>query len=158
MDDVVKVFQMSQEDGMRKWIPDQVYKDESHAKDVINFLCSQYSNKSAPQEKPYVLGVELKKTHELIGHVGLSQTDDGVEIGYAIEDKHQEKGYATEAVSAISDWAFANLNLPAILGIVASENKGSFKVLEKSKFKLVEEKERQYLGKNRLCRIYKKTP
>lgn len=157
MDDVKKVFQMSQEEGMRLWIPDQVYEDEARAENVIKFLIAQYSDKPRPLEKPYVLGIELKNTHELIGHVGLSRIEDGVEVGYAIEDRYQGRGYATEAVSAISDWALANLVLPVIWGIVASENKGSLRVLEKANYKLVEEKEKKYLGELRLCGIYKKT-
>lgn len=112
MDDIKKVFQMSQEEGMRLWIPDQVYEDEAKAEGVIKFLSAQYSNPPQPQTAPYVLGIELRKSCELIGHVGLSRANNEIEIGYAIEEKYQGKGYATEAVSAISDWAIKKVKLP----------------------------------------------
>src|SRR6188768_1030862 len=38
LDDVRKVFVMGAEDGMRRWIPDQVYRDEQHAEQVVRAL------------------------------------------------------------------------------------------------------------------------
>jgi ribosomal-protein-alanine N-acetyltransferase len=156
VDDLGKVFHMSQETGVRRWIPDQVYEDEAKAEGVIRFLSEQYVQEPNPRKAPYVLGVALKDTHELIGHVGLSGTDDGVEIGYAIEEKYQGKGYATEAVRAMSDWAVSKLSLPHVLGIVAGDNKASCRVLEKAGYVFVEEKEKNAFGRYGLCRIYKK--
>lgn len=158
MDDVNKIFQMSQEDGMRQWIPDQVYGDIAQAEGVVKFLCAQYSNKPDPQNAPYVLGVELRKSGELIGHVGLGRADDAVEIGYAIEKKHQGKGFATECVSATSKWAINKLEIPFVLGIVASDNRASCRVLEKSGYIFVEEKGKSAFGRHCLCKIYRIAP
>src|SRR5688500_13923593 len=36
--DVPKVFAMGDEAGMRRWIPDQVYRDERHAEHVVTAL------------------------------------------------------------------------------------------------------------------------
>ena len=33
IDDVAKVFKLSQEEGMKQWVPDQVYKDEAETED-----------------------------------------------------------------------------------------------------------------------------
>lgn len=157
MADVEKIFQMSREAGMQQWIPDQVYEDEKESAEVIAFLSAQYKNPPVPQEAPYVLGVELKLTQELIGHVGLSPAGSSVEIGYAIEEKHQEKGYATEAVSAFSSWALKGLEIPEVLGIVDCENNSSCRVLEKSGFILDEENEKNAFGRRCLCRTYRKS-
>jgi len=151
--DTEKVYQMSLEEGMKKWIPDQVYKDENEAHEVLEFLISCYEDPD-PKTKPFVLGIELKDSKELIGHVGLSPFENSVEIGYAVENKHQGKGYATEAIKAMCQYALDKFNLHKILGIVASENKGSIKALEKAGFKFVEEKERQAFGRTGLCRVY----
>lgn len=155
MEDTAKVFQMSQEDGLRRWIPDQVYSDEAEAQGVIEFLSAQYANPPQPRTAPYVLGIELKKSNELIGHVGLSPVGDDIEIGYAIEDKHQGKGYATEAISAISNWAINQIGIPCVLGIVASDNASSCRVLEKSGYTFIEEKEKRAFGRRCLCKIFK---
>lgn len=155
--DVEKIFQMSREAGMQQWIPDQVYADEKESAEVIAFLSTQYKVPPHPHEAPFVLGVELKSTQELIGHAGLSPAGGSVEIGYAIEEKHQGKGYATEAVRALSDWAVKMLQIPEVLGIVDRDNKRSCSVLEKSGFTLIEENEKDAFGRRSVCRIYRKT-
>jgi ribosomal-protein-alanine N-acetyltransferase len=146
---------MSNENGMKRWIPDQVYPDLETAIEVLEFLMNQYSEKLRPDLFPFVLGVELQKTGELIGHVGLSPVEKkAVEIGYAIEEKHQGKGFATEAVEAISDWALEKLSIPEILGIVDIENASSCSVLEKAGYKFRKEIEKLSFGRVMKCKLY----
>lgn len=153
LDDTEKVYKMSIEDGMKQWIPDQVYDDENEAREVLEFLISCY-NEPDPKTKPFVLGIEVKETNELIGHVGLSQLGDSVEIGYAIEEKHQRKGYATEAVKSISEYGTAHFVLDSISGIVDSANEGSVRVLEKVGYEFVEEKDLKAFGRLGMCKVY----
>lgn len=134
--DVPKLFAMSQEAGLRRWIPDQVYRDEAHAEQVARTLIGFAASPPDPRERPYVLGVE--HAGELVGHVGLSASRGSVEIGYAIEDRMQGRGFASEAVRALADVALTTLGLPEVLGIVAAENLASCRVLEKAGFNLVE--------------------
>lgn len=151
-EDAPTIFRLSREKSLGDWIPDQVYEDENEAIQVINFLRSQYGPSPDPRERPFVLAVTLRKTEELIGHAGLSPLTNGeVEIGYAIGESHQKRGYASQAVAAVSRWATSNLGLPRINGIVASENVGSGRVLEKAGYILEAEKDHHYLGKIRSC-------
>ena len=79
--------------------------------------------------------IELKDgTH--IGELCFKGLDsDGVvEIGYGIVEKYQEHGYATEAVKAISSWAFQEPKVSAIEAEIDEENIASKKVLEKCGF------------------------
>lgn len=138
-DDVPQLFQMSLESGIRTWLPDQVYTDEGHATKILHYLAAQYSSQKTPTLVPYVFGVCLRSTDELIGHVGLSPYRSQVEIGFAIEEKHQRHGYATEAVSAMTRWGHSTFDIPVILGIVAGANIGSRRVLENSGFTLTKE-------------------
>jgi ribosomal-protein-alanine N-acetyltransferase len=133
--DLEKIYQMSQEEGIRKWLPDQYYNSKKEAAEVIDFLINSYETIN-PQEKPFVLGIELKKSKELIGHIGLSPVDELIEVGYAVEDKYQGAGYATEAVKEFSAWAQKEFNLEAIWGIVEKDNLASAKVLEKADYSL----------------------
>lgn len=132
LDDVGKVFAMSLEAGMRQWIPDQVYRDEQHAEQVLRALIAFTDRAPAPATSPYVLGIEHAGT--LVGHVGLSPARGSVEIGYAIEDQVQRTGIATEAVTAMATWGLGELGLSEILGLVDVENTPSCRVLEKSGF------------------------
>ena len=85
-----------------------------------------------PRTKPLVLGIE--NAGALIGHVGLSRARGSVEIGYAIAERLHGQGFATEAVSAMASWGLSELGLREILGIVATSNVSSCRVLEKSGF------------------------
>lgn len=104
--DVPTVFRLSREKSLGKWIPDQVYEDENEAAEVIDFLKSQYEPSPDPVHRPFVLGIALKENGELIRHVGLRPLTDGeIEIGYAIAEDYIGRGYATQAVAAVSRWA-----------------------------------------------------
>ena len=64
---------------------------------------------------------------------GLS--DEGVaEIGYGIADDHQGRGYATEAVSAVVEWALTQPGVRYITAETEETNSASRKVLEKAGF------------------------
>ncbi|MGE5098312.1 MAG: GNAT family N-acetyltransferase [Betaproteobacteria bacterium] len=132
--DAAKLLRMSREEALRTWIPSQVYRDEAHAAAVLDYLISQYDAPGDPRLGPYVLGVESRHSGELIGHVGLSRFGDDVEVGFAIEQAHQGKGLATEAVRAMCDWACREFALASILGIAALGNRASQAVLRKAGF------------------------
>jgi len=132
--DVPKVFQMSQEDGMRTWLPSQVYRDEGHAASVLAFLISQYSISADHRIGPYVLGVQVGNVDDLIGHVGFSPLGDAVEVGFAIERAHQRKGIATEAVRAACEWAVDAFSIATVLGVTSAQNNAAQSVLLRAGF------------------------
>jgi [ribosomal protein S5]-alanine N-acetyltransferase len=148
--DTAKIFVMSHEHGLRRWIPDQVYRNEQHAEHVLRALIAHTSNAPDPRVHPYVLGIEETATSILIGHVGLSPARGSVEIGYAIEERLHGQGFATEAVREMSSWALTTLALPEVLGIVGADNVGSCRVLEKAGFVLD--------GSAGATRIYRRRP
>jgi ribosomal-protein-alanine N-acetyltransferase len=154
--DAHRIFVMSQQAGLREWIPDQVYEDEQQASDVLRYLIEQYGNPGAPVTAPLVLGAALRSTGELIGHVGLSPAEDAVEIGYAIDDAQQGKGLATEAVRTMAEWGIRTFGLSGVDGIVARDNAGSCKVLEKAGFVLRQEETRPLHGVTRPVRTYRR--
>ena len=131
LEDVPAIFAMSLEPALGRWIPDQVYRDEQHAEEVVRSLIELATHRD-PRVKPFVLGIE--EAGVLVGHVGLSRARGSVEIGYAIAERLRGRGLATEAVSAMASWGLSALGLPEILGIVATANVSSCRVLEKSGF------------------------
>lgn len=145
-EDAAKVFRMSQETAMRTWLPSQVYRDEEHAAAVLAFLISQYSEPGDPTEGPYVLGVQLKASGELIGHVGFSPLDDDVEVGFAIEEAHQRQGIATEAVRVACEWVTREFSISTLLGIAAAQNTGSQSVLLRAGFTRQEQLLKRFQG------------
>jgi RimJ/RimL family protein N-acetyltransferase len=154
LDDTAPIFRLSQEQGMRAWLPDQVYADEAEALEVLRFLSLQYGPSTDPRITPYVLAVCLAASNELIGHVGFSPCEYGVEIGYAIGDAHQNRGYAKQAAFAASTWALSRFGLPFVHAIVAVENVGC-KVLESCGFQVMAAVQRKLHGVERAVRIYR---
>ena len=128
--DAPKLLAMSHEAGLRRWLPDQVYRDEAHAAEIATKLAAFTALPPDPHVRPYVLGVELVESGELIGHVGLSAARGSVEVGYAVEDRMQGRGIASMAVRAMLEL----VPLPEVLGIVGEGNAASCRVLEKAGF------------------------
>lgn len=56
------------------------------------------------------------------------------EIGYGILEEYQGKGYATEAVGAVTAWAFRHPGIKAVEAEAAPENRASQRVLQKCGF------------------------
>jgi RimJ/RimL family protein N-acetyltransferase len=85
--------------------------------------------------------VEERDGGGLVGDVGLSPADgeDGVIlIGYTIDPASQGRGYATEAVRALIDYAFVTLGADLVRAYASAENIPSHRVVEKSGLKLME--------------------
>ena len=62
-------------------------------------------------------------------------TENGAaEIGYGISAKYQGCGYATEAVSALVDWALKQIGVVCIQAETDESNTASQRVLEKAGF------------------------
>ncbi len=57
--------------------------------------------------------------------------DGIVEIGYGIEAAYQNKGYMTEAVRAISQWALEQYNVTSVVAETEKDNYASHNVLRK---------------------------
>ncbi len=76
-----------------------------------------------------------KENDELIGDCGLEHMEvDGkpeVEIGYDIRSNYWNRGFATEAATAVRDFAFETLQLPRVISLIRPTNVASRRVAEK---------------------------
>lgn len=78
----------------------------------------------------------LREDNTSIGDLGLKgpQKNGAVEIGYGLSEPYWGKGYATEAVRVLIDWAFSQENVYFVEAETAPENAASQRILEKLKF------------------------
>ena len=60
--------------------------------------------------------------------------DGAVEIGYGIAESYEGHGYATEAVSAVTEWAARQEGIKCVEAEAEEDNLASLRVLEKSGF------------------------
>lgn len=76
-----------------------------------------------------------KASAHVIGECGLIEKNvdgrDEIELVYVFAARCWGKGYATEAASALRDYAFAQLRLRRIIALIDPENRASVRVAEK---------------------------
>ncbi|MGM8215003.1 GNAT family N-acetyltransferase [Bacillaceae bacterium W0354] len=92
----------------------------------------------------YYWAVRKRDTSEFIGLISLDPHHDGdnLEVSYQFLPKWWNKGYATEVVRVIIDFAFNTLNLPKIVAETQIANTSSCKLLEKLGMKIEDKVER----------------
>lgn len=79
----------------------------------------------------------LQSTNTAIGGMGFNgePNESGeAEIGYMIDQQHQNKGYATEALQLLIKWAFTHNTVKAIIVHTYADNLPSIKILSKCGF------------------------
>ncbi|PXM11874.1 GNAT family N-acetyltransferase [Klebsiella variicola] len=77
------------------------------------------------------------KRGDALGDIGLRispKNPHEADVGYALLQQAQGRGYASEALRAICDYGFSTLGVQAINAWVLSENHGSSRLLEKQGF------------------------
>lgn len=93
---------------------------------------------SKERDEGYFFGVFLSESDELIGIVSLTEVVRGplqsCWLGYSLDQHHNGRGYATEAVQLVIDYAFHILKLHRIEAGVMPHNLASLRVLEKCGF------------------------
>ena len=143
LDMAQSVYENSQDDDTRRFVPDEVYDSAEEACEAIEFLISRYDSTDGPFVYPIITNDSKN-----IGYVQLCQIDDGSwEIGYHIAKQFTGKGYATEAVKAFLPAMAQKLNIKEVYGICLAENTASVRVLEKCGFVQVFQGLGNYQGK-----------
>ena len=109
-------------------IRDSPYHEE-HAIFWLNMANEGFQTKSK-----YIFGIRLKTTDELIGGMGLHIHKDfnRAELGYWVGVPFWNKGYATEALSAILKFGFEQVELNKIFAVHTKDNPSSGKVMIKN--------------------------
>lgn len=80
----------------------------------------------------------LLKENRAIGGIGMNGLPDEngrVTLGYVVDNRYQNQGYATEALGGLVHWAFGQSELEQMEALTPIENKGSQRVLIKNGFK-----------------------
>ncbi|GGE62722.1 GNAT family N-acetyltransferase [Priestia taiwanensis] len=75
-----------------------------------------------------------KESNRIIGDIGFKGKPDAnkiVEVGYGFLEEYWNRGYATEAVTTLVDWAFQTSEVDRVIAETLHDNIGSIRVLEK---------------------------
>ncbi|MDI2588543.1 GNAT family protein [Psychrobacillus sp. NEAU-3TGS] len=95
--------------------------------------------KKTDEGQLYAFGIFLKTTDKLIGDISLNQIVRGdlqsCYTGFTLDKEYNGKGYTTEALQLVVDFAFRELKLHRIEAGAMPDNTASIRVLEKGGFK-----------------------
>jgi ribosomal-protein-alanine N-acetyltransferase len=128
-------LQINNKEFFRTYAPTRIegfYTIEGQTKAIEANIAKSESGSS------YSFGIFLNETDQLIGNVALTEILRGslqsCYIGYSMDQQQNGKGYMTEAVMLVVDFAFKELKLHRIEAGVMPHNIRSMKVLEKAGF------------------------
>lgn len=131
-DDVAEMFALRSDPEVMKFVPRPLAKNPQEALDHIELINSKIDSNDGIN-----WAITLKDNPEMIGIIGHYKTlpeDHRSEIGYMLSPKHQQKGYISEAISAVVKYGFEDMQLHSVEAIIDPENFASARVLEKNHF------------------------
>lgn len=113
-----------------KWIADWIVEAQ------------EFAIRNNPNLDYLAYAISLKNKNVVVGSVGCSYYDDLQEVGitYFIDAQYRNNGFAVEAVKAYTSFFFQHYNVQKMIATIRDENIPSWKVIEKSNFKLTEKK------------------
>jgi len=82
--------------------------------------------------KDFAYAITLKGNGQLIGMFAVHPMNLKIEVGYGMAHSFWGKGYMTEVLRAVIDWALAQPDIFRVQAICDVENIGSARVMEKA--------------------------
>ncbi len=124
MEDVKDVFLYASDEIVTKYLTWSPHTDISQTEKVV---------KEFYMGKPGIFAIELKSEGKCIGCIELRicAEHDKASFGYVLNRNYWNKGYMTEALKLIIDFAFSKLGLNRIEGAHYVGNEGSGRVMQK---------------------------
>ncbi|MFD3270089.1 GNAT family N-acetyltransferase [Paenibacillus dendritiformis] len=126
------MFKIWSDPEVTKFMNINCFTDENQAKDMIKLL-----DELSQDNKAIRFSIIEMESNEIIGSCGYNSIDfenAKAEIGYDIAKAFWGRGYASEAICSLLDYAFSSLKLNRIEAKVEPENVNSVKVLQKLNF------------------------
>jgi len=105
------------------WSPDQSLED---TRAFIERTLQTWERKTA-----YAWAITLKESGAVIGMIDV-RIETHANLGYVLARPYWNKGYMTECVRAIADWALAQEEICRVWAVCDVENAASARVLEKA--------------------------
>lgn len=130
--DAEALFAGFSNDEVLQYYGQEAMKTMEEAEAFVDFFTKSYQEK-----KGIRWGIQRKETEHIIGTIGFNAwmpKHRRAEIGYELQPDFWGKGYAYEAVQAVTNYGFHNLGLTRIGAVVFKENKASYQLLSKIGF------------------------
>lgn len=130
--DIAEVLALRGNPETMKYIPRLLAKTEEDALAHINMI-----NEKIDTNIGINWGITIKRNSKIIGIIGhyrIQPENHRAEIGYMSLPEYHGKGYITEAIKAVVEYGFEQMNLHSVEAIIDPENIASERVLQKNGF------------------------
>jgi RimJ/RimL family protein N-acetyltransferase len=81
---------------------------------------------------PFTWAIVLRESGRLAGMIDIRPQNHRVELGYILGREYWGRGYMTEVVRAVSDWALAQPEVHRVWAVCDVDNLASARVMEKA--------------------------
>jgi ribosomal-protein-alanine N-acetyltransferase len=132
-EDVGALFEIHGDPMLMRWFGVDPIKDIAGAEKIVAHFAS-WRTQPNPGTR---WGIQLKGEHHLSGTCGLFAWNRAwrkCTIGYELASAAHGKGYMQEALTAVLDWGFANMELNRVEAQVHPENAASIRSLSRLGF------------------------
>lgn len=132
LDDTAAFYALRKNEEFSAFLDRDKPKDEEEVRTLVSTILQQYENNEAicwvlsPLENDDFMGT--------ISFWKIDKPHYRAEIGYGIHPDFHQKGYMSEAMSAVLDYAFLEMNLHSIEANINPNNVASIKLVEKHGF------------------------
>jgi RimJ/RimL family protein N-acetyltransferase len=128
MDDAPVIFESyAQDPEVTRYLVWKPHKDMQETEQFLSACLQLWQLR-----KDFAYAIILREIGRLIGMFGLHPMQMKVEVGYALARPYWGKGYMTEALHAVIDWAFMQSEIYRVQAFCDVENVGSARVMEKA--------------------------
>ena len=131
--DAPEVFKIRSNPERMKFIPRPILQNEEEALAMIQMM-----NTKIDENTDINWGVCLKNSDKIISFMGFYRVQPEsyrTEIGYMILPEYDGKGYVSEAVTTMLNYAFNTVGFHSVEAVIDPNNFGSARVLEKNGFR-----------------------
>lgn len=124
--DINYLAELHGDSDVRKFFPDGT-QDREQTKARMNDFISFYKKNGLPCFMIFELD-----SGEFVGRAGFGLAESGeTEVGYVLHKKFWGKGYASEAMTALLEWAKKNIDQDYIIAYAPIDHLASLRVMQK---------------------------
>ena len=128
MEDAPAIFEgYAQDPEVTRYL---VWKPHKNVQETEQFLSA--CKELWQTRKDFAYAITLKENGKLIGMFGLHPMNLKIEVGYGMARPYWGKGFMTEVLRAVIEWALAQPDIFRVQAFCDVDNLGSARVMEKA--------------------------
>jgi ribosomal-protein-alanine N-acetyltransferase len=145
--DVSDIFVYASDPEVTRFLRWGPHQNISATEKYVDEVLQQYSQ---GQDGPWL--IEQKNGHVVVGHIHLMEIEiqhQKAQVGFVLSKNYWNKGFMTEALGKVLEYAFTSLEMNRIEGWCITENQAGARVMEKSGMRKEGELREYLFQKNR---------